>query len=632
MLLLLTALVGFAAEPAEDDADEVIVVTASGSGAPRGEVAVAVEVIDQEELVRGGARTVADALATQPGVDVQLGRFGAEVRLRGMEADQTLVLVDGVRVVGQKDGVVDLSRLPIENIERIEIVKGPASALYGSDALGGVIQIITKTPEDPLSAVVRAQFGTRNSADVTGSMSMRRESWGLSLSGGVHASDGWDWDLSDAQTNGSTWRQGEAGGQFRWLPSSELTVTVDASTQLRDLEGVDSAAGGAELDRTNRTEDHRGGVLVTGLVGTRTKLTGGVRGAVYRDQYLLDQRGSDVLDSYEETMESTLTTTFRMDRSMGGGHALAVGVDGEWRTLTADRLEDGDGRRLRGAIFAQDRWSLPSAPVVITPGVRIEADEWFGAAVAPKLAARWDPSDGFVVRGSVGNGYRAPSLRELLLRFENPGQGYVVSGNRDLQPERSTTVDGGLEYKVGEAWVTASAFHTEANNLIAIDTIDPGENGQGVRFGYVNIGRARLTGVELGMNGEVAEQLSLGVSWTGLLTRDLDRKGPLPGRSAHRLSGSVTAGDADAVVIVARGALTSRRPYYAIDAPAEILWGSPVGLVDLRVTGVLGSRAHWTAGIDNVFNAGNSVTDPLSPRRFVAGLDYRFGPRAEESP
>ena len=632
MLLLLTALVTLAAEPEDIDEDAVIVVSASGTGTPRGELAVAVEVIDEEDLVLGGARTVADALATHPGVDVQLGRFGAEVRLRGMEADQTLVLVDGVRMVGQKDGVIDLSRLPIENIARIEVVKGPASALYGSDALGGVIHIITKTPDEPLSGVVRAQLGTRNSLDVTSSVSMRRETWGLTLSGGVHGSDGWDLDDADAQTNGSRWRQGEASGQLRLTPNSELTVVVDASTQLRDLDGIDSAAGGAVLDRTNRTEDHRGGVVVTGLLGTQTKLTAGLRGAIYRDQFLLDQRGGDGLDAYEETVESTLTSTLRMDRSMGGGHALAVGLDGEWRDLTADRLAQGDGRRLRGAVFAQDRWSVPGGKVTLTPGVRLEADEWFGVALAPKVAARFDLVDGLVLRSSVGQGFRAPSLRELLLRFENPGQGYVVSGNPDLLPERSTTADVGAEYQVGDAWVTASAFHTEATNLIAVDTIDPGENGQGIRFGYTNIGRARLTGVEVGMNGELAEQLSLGVSWTGMLTRDLARKGPLPGRAAHRLAGTVTAGTPDTVVIVARAAVTSPRPYYPIESPAELLYGSPVGLVDLRATGAIGNRAHWTAGIDNVFDAGNTVTDPLAPRRFVGGIDYRFGPRTEETP
>jgi outer membrane receptor for ferrienterochelin and colicins len=633
MLLLLASLLAFAQD---SDEDAVIIVSASGSGAPRGELAVAVEVIDDEEIALGGARTVADVLSTHPGVDVQLGRFGAEVRLRGMEADQTLVLVDGVRMVGQKDGVIDLARLPIENIARIEIVKGPASAVYGSDALGGVIHIITKSPEEPLSGVVRTQVGTRNSLDVTGSMSVRREKWAATLSGGIHGADGWDLDLSDEQTNGSTWRQGEFGGQLRLTPSPEVTVVIDASTQLRDLIGVDSAAGGAVLDRTNRTEDHRGGVNVTSIIGERTKIMGAIRGAVYRDQFLVDQRDSDGLDAYEETMESTLTGVVRMDRSMGSGHALAIGMDGEWRELAADRLAEGDGRRLRGAIFAQDRWSLPSLPIVLTPGVRVEADEWFGAAIAPKLAARWDPGDGIVLRASVGQGYRAPSLRELLLRFENPGQGYVVSGNPGLQPERSLTADGGFEYQIGDAWLSASGFHTQANNLIAIDTLDPGENGQGIRFGYTNIGRARLSGVELVLKGDLAELLNVGVAWTGLLTRDLERKGPLPGRSAHRLSGTIRAGSPDKVVVVARGALTSRRPYYAVDAsvdaPADILWGSPVGLVDLRVTGALGRRMHWNAGIDNVFDAGNAITDPLSPRRLTAGFDLRLGALPKEAP
>lgn len=637
MLPLFATIAALLAAPVAraDDPDAVIVVSASGSGAPRGEIAVAVEVVDEAELERSGAQNVADVLAAQPGVDIQRGLFGSEVRLRGMESDQTLVLIDGVRVLGAKDGVLDLSRIPVDNIERIEIVKGPASAVYGSSALGGVIHIITKEPERDLRGLARVQLGTRESIDATTTLSFGGERWSASLTGGLHGANAWDLDPSDEATNGSGWAQGEAAGRLRYDPSAEVQLTIDASTQLRDLTGVDVGGGGAVLDRTNRIEDHRGGLGATWLVG-QTKLSASLRGAVYRDQFLYDQRGSDALDEYEETIESTAATVLRMDHSAGGGHAIAAGLDGEWRELSADRLESGSGTRRRGAVFLQDRWTVPNTALILTPGMRLEADEWFGTALAPKLAARLDPSDRLVLRASVGQGYRAPSLRELLLRFENPGQGYVVDGNPDLQPERSTTADFGTELKVGDAWLSASAFHTEATNLIVVDIPEGAVeqvlgSGETVTFEYTNIGRARLSGVELGVNGRLSEGLTLGASYTGMYTRDLDKKGPLPGRAAHRLSGTVTAGLPEDVVFVFRGSVHSRRPYYPDRIGDELLYGAAVGLLDIRVTGAIGSRLHWFAGLENVFDAGNPLTDPLPPRRFVAGMDVRFGAVPEES-
>ena len=122
---------------------EEITVTATRTDRTLAETVVATEVINREQIESSGASTAADLLETHPGVSTEQSFAGVAIRLQGLNPEHVLVLIDGQRVIGRKDGAIDLSRYPVDWIERIEIVKGPSSVLYGSDAMGGVINIIS---------------------------------------------------------------------------------------------------------------------------------------------------------------------------------------------------------------------------------------------------------------------------------------------------------------------------------------------------------------------------------------------------------------------------------------------------------------------------------------------------------
>jgi outer membrane receptor for ferrienterochelin and colicins len=195
--------------PEESEEAEEVVVTGTRTPRPLGTSPVAVEVIGQEEIARSGAYDVAELLENQAGLDIVRNQFGATVRLRGLNENQTLVLVDGQRLVGRTGGAQDLSRIPVEDIERIEIVKGPASALYGADALGGVVHIVTRSAREP-QASVGLRGGTLLNVDGTASASVGSKKVGARLTGGWHGSPTVDRDLTTQATSLDSERQGRS--------------------------------------------------------------------------------------------------------------------------------------------------------------------------------------------------------------------------------------------------------------------------------------------------------------------------------------------------------------------------------------------------------------------------------------
>ena len=132
--------------PDDDEPGEVMVVTGSRTARALSESIVTTDVVTQEQILDSGASDASEVLETVPGVVVTRSFRGAGVQMQGLDSQYVLILINGKRMIGRKDGVMDLSRIPAERIERIEIVKGAASALYGSDAIGGVINIITRQP------------------------------------------------------------------------------------------------------------------------------------------------------------------------------------------------------------------------------------------------------------------------------------------------------------------------------------------------------------------------------------------------------------------------------------------------------------------------------------------------------
>jgi outer membrane receptor for ferrienterochelin and colicins len=604
----------FFAAPAH--ADEVIVVTGTRSETPLDTSPVATEVVDRDDLEASGAETVAEALAQRPGLWLERGIAGTGVSIEGLGPEYVLVLVDGQRQIGRVGGAIDLDRLAIADVERIEIVRGPGSALYGSDALGGVIHVIRRQPEDGLGVETAARIDGRLATDLRARVHGGRGAWTGALGAEHRRGDAFDRTPDDPSTTIPAYEDLHADGQGSWRDGDRWTIDLGGDYLRRDLRGVDGTASGAVLDRRNLIEI-ASSCASARWSGDATAVRGILGLGVYRDQYATDQRDSMALDRYEETVEQLGESSLQVEHARGR-HRATVGGEVLRETLTADRLVT-DGARWRAAVFAQDEWRLGDTyRWLVVPAARVDHDSQFGTHATPRLAVRWDPADLVVLRASSGAGYRAPSFKELLLRFENPGAGYVVEGNPDLKPERSLNVQLGAEWKPTAAvWLAANAYDNELADLITSVTLDDGDP---IRFGYDNVGRARTQGVELAaelVRGRAS--LSLGWAYTRARDRDLDRA--LEGMPAHRATVGVRWRDRDEDLDAsAEATLTGPRPFYVDEDPT---WTSPRVEVRARVARRFGEHLAFFLGVENLLDAGDDRFDPMAPRTLYTGVEAR---------
>ncbi|MEZ4322299.1 MAG: TonB-dependent receptor [Myxococcota bacterium] len=631
MTVLAIATAALAAAPSEtsepDEADEpveVVVVTASRSETRLGDTPVAVEVLTRAAIEASGSETLAELLEERPGIQIEDTVVGSAVRLQGMNPEHTLILVDGQRVLGRKDGVVDLSRFTLDAIEQIEIVKGPSSALYGSDAMGGVIHIRTRRARPGVSAGLHMRSGTLARNDAAADLELGDERSRHRIGVGWHSGSAWDLDPGDPATTASAFQQIQAEITSTFRPAADASVDASASYLQRRLQGVDSTATGAVSDTRGAIEDARAAVGAWWTPDARTKVSARLSGSLYRAQHLSDQRRADANDSASTDTERLVESSVQLDR-IEGDHALTLGVDGLAQGIDSDRLGSSKGSRRRIGVFAQDVWTAHSwehGRLMVVPGARFDGDSQFGPAVTPRLAGALTARR-VTVRLSAGTGYRAPDFRELYLLFENPGVGYVVAGNPDLRPEMSAQVNGSLELAPSERFSASAQVHgARIRDLIAIGT--PEITGGTERFAYENIESAVTAGVDVQVRGRPGP-VDLTLGYAALVTRDLGLDRPLEGRVPHRITGAAAVELPLALRARAQVGVASPRTFF-VDADGD---GTDEAVKTAsQVT--LDARASWKrdgvevfAGVDNVLDTGSTELAPTTPRLLYAGLTLR---------
>jgi outer membrane receptor for ferrienterochelin and colicins len=604
---------------------EVIVVTGTRSEVPRSASPILTDVIDRTRLEESGVQTVSEALTLRPGLWIDRGVAGTTgITIQGLGPRYSLILIDGARQIGRTDGYLDLDRFSVADIEQIEIVRGPSSALYGADALGGVVNVITRRPRDGFALDAASQLDSRLGSDVRARVSVGRGGLAGALSAelrdgpAVRRDGGGDSAPTtlDSHTDRRVSVRGtdQRGEHWRFDGTAEYLH--------RDLRGIDAAAGGAMFDRRNLVETasvQAAAQYASGATALRLAADAGV----YRDQFLHDQRGSDALDQYEVTDENIVEGSAQLVRQLGAHRGL-VGAELLREALDSDRLSE-PGSRVRGALYAQDEWRLgPGDPLVVVPAARLDLDTQFGAHATPRIAARWQAGERLVVRGSIGLGYRAPDFKELLLHFANPSAGYVVDGNPDLRPETSRSAQGGVEWQAQPwLWLSASGFANQLRDLITVVSLPDDGSGM-LRFGYDNVGRARTAGLEafaIASRGRAG--LELGYALTRARDHDEDR--PLEGIPAHRFTATARWRDRALGLDAFAGAVvTGHRPFYlSADPQGATLTGRRLE-IRARVAKRFLERYGGFIGIDNAADAGDADLDRLPPRTLYAGVELHL--------
>ncbi len=516
----------------QDPSDTVrltpVVVTATRMPSERSRVAASVTTITGAELRERGIRFVLDWLREVPGLTViQTGSFGGITSLftRGGESDYTRLLIDGLPA-NHPGGGLDLAHLSTENVERIEVVRGPASVLYGSDAVSGVVQIITRRGLGVAAADVSARAGTYGTADLQ-----------AELSGGTPAVS-WSAGASRFTSDGiypinNRYRRQAASARVGVTPDPATDVAVAA--RLGDhLARFPTDFSGALAD-TNQFIDDR--ALALSLDGGRRltdRLEVRTLGGWFDTRRDFDDRSDSPGDTLGFGFEQSRQVTVR--RWLADVRVLAKPVDPlqvsvgiersneRERTRSTTRSDFGTGRFTDEGEFERDRRNTATYGQVlaalgsrldIQAGMRHDANEVFGGFTTWQAGAVARIGPALRLRGSVGTAFKQPTFSEQFA--DTPFE----VGNADLVPERTRSWEAGVEASAWNGRVSASVtgFAQRFRDLIQYQAAAPGQPT------YANVARARADGVEFGASAMLARGWSLSARYTRLDTEVQDDGG-----------------------------------------------------------------------------------------------------------
>ncbi len=489
-------------EPTDTVVLNPVVVTATRIPTPAGGVPVAVTVIRGTELRERGILTVAEALRGVPAASVvTTNSYGSQTSLflRGGQSNYVKVLIDGVpqNVPG---GAYDFANLTTDNIERIEVVRGPASVLYGSDAVTGVVQIFTRGGGGPTHASVAARGGTYGTGalDATLSGGDGRASYAVSVS--RFSSDGLD-------SINNQFRNEVFSARARLQPdsSTDAALTVRYGDALyhfpRDYRGVIVSNNQHQLERGPSVGLDLGRVFSDRVDGRLTAVW-------HRANYLYAIGKNDPTDTTTFPYASSdwitrLGLDARGDVRLLARDALTFGTALEREAMAGTTL-DRSRSRTNGAIYLQ-AVSSPARPVNLTIGARLEDNERFGTYLTYRAGASARLAQGIRALASVGTGFKEPSF------FENYATGFV-RGNPDLRPEHSRSWEAGLEYRTPGRVVLRGTYFGQR----FVDMIDYNATPAVGEPNYSNVARASADGVELGAQLMPDRRFTVSASYTYL--------------------------------------------------------------------------------------------------------------------
>lgn len=569
-----------------------IVITATKVETPASRVGASVTVITEEELESYNYQRIEDALRQVPGVEVQrsggLGKT-TSIRIRGANPNQVQVMVDGMRVKSPTLGTAELSEFPLDGIERIEVVRGPQSSLHGADAVGGVVNIITKKGRGPVRATVHTEAGNhdtfRERAEVTGAV----EAFNFTLSGSRLDSSG-QFDNDDTR---QTAFAGRVGYDFPW--KGELSLTGRFTDLALGLPIHDVNPTIFDPNSESRTRTWLYSVAYTQPVTRWWDLT--IRHGQWWNQFLFwdDLPPPPPFTTFPDTRMRNHVDTRRSEVETVNAFHLA-----RWTTLTVGAEHRAERGTSRGAftesidtvsVFVQDELRLFDR-LFITGGARWEDNNRFGSEVVPQASAAFNIAEtGTRLRGAWGRGFRAPTINDLFF----PG-----FGNPDLKPETSESWEVGFDQQILKNRVRfgATYFHNDFDDLIQF-VFDP------VTFLFApqNVGRAETKGVEVYVEVEPVAWLLLYANYTYTDTEDLDTGLELRRFAHHRWNAGVSATPVERLTVFAQASVVSsqfegefapRNPgYYRVDVGG-----------DLRLLG----RTGWLERLDLTLRI-NNVTD-----------------------
>ena len=506
-----------------------VVVTATGFEQQVEQAPASISVIQGEELRKRSFRDLTDALRDVEGVVVNGNSNETDISIRGMPADYTLILVDGKRQ-GLRDARVNGNRgyeqsfiPPAEAIERIEVVRGPMSSLYGSDAIGGVINVITrKVPKAwggsvglDYTAQQHGKFGNAAQGQFYLAGPVKTDVLGLQL---------WGRQLNRQADDDVQTTEGFTRARHRDL-TARLAITPSAAQDILIQGGItrlDNGDGPSANWATREQENDRDHASIThkgrwGWASSEVSLAW-ERGS----RWGLSDGTSATQDAFSQRKPEVSNRVFDAKLvAPVGAHIVTGGV--QWNKTELEDWNEGLGDRVRSrfgvaqkAVFVEDEWSLTDA-LRLTGGLRLDHHDQYGTHASPRLYANWQATQQWTLKGGVSRGFKTPEIRAVI-----PGYAYlrrnrfVMLGNPDLKPETSTNYEvGALWSNRGNLSAGATVFYNDFKNKLSTVTTTRRWNGF-IVMDRVNLDSARIAGLELHGTWQATRALAFKANYTYL--------------------------------------------------------------------------------------------------------------------
>jgi outer membrane receptor for ferrienterochelin and colicins len=659
--------------------DEVV-VTATRTPRSIKNVPVPVTVIGQDKIERIGALRLNEVLIEQVGLQI-ISDHGTGIQLQGLSSDYILILIDGEPVIGRTAGTLDLTRLAVGNIQRIEIVKGPSSSLYGSEAMGGVINIITKKMPSAYTGQLRARVRRYNTIDLTAEAAKQNDRWGWYLfvnrlsTNGYNTSD----TISKAIPAYSAWT---FNPKLQFKLGSKWELTLNTRFYLEDQKNNQAVDEGSGLhllkDRTRNTDLNMAPVL-TFKPNDRNRLQVRNYLTAYHTKTIIDYQPENVLYDESYFNQQFYRTEAQYDHTFSEAHTSTLGTGNIIEAVEATRY-DANNKLTQQYIFGQHQW-MPSKQFNLVAGFRYDRHNQYKDRFSPKLSLRWNVNRRLSVQASAGGGYKAPDFRQMLLNFTNPVAGYsvfgtsvVATGISRLQSEgqisslyidpatiHNIKAESSIAFNTSVLYTPVTRFSLQLNifrnnisDLIDTRPIALKTNGQNV-FSYFNYNKVFTQGIEFQTSYSLPIGFQVSAAYQYLDAKDVavwdnikagkvyyrdpatnvDKKvkrqdyGGLYNRSKHSGNIKLLYDNARFNYNVSLRGIYRGRFGYGGDVNSNAILDDPAEYADGYTVWNLSAQKFFNqitveAGVNNLFKATNTYDPLLAGRQWYVGAVLRF--------
>ncbi|MEB5748345.1 TonB-dependent receptor [Leclercia adecarboxylata] len=641
----------FAAESTAVNEDE-LVVTATGFSQERREAPATISVVNEKELNTRSNQNVTEALREMPGLLVGNGHGSlatGDVQMRGMDSTYTSYMVNGIkqatresRPYGHHIGTEAAFMPPLAAIERIEVIRGPMSSLYGSDAIGGVVNVITKKAynlekwtgvlEDNYFLQEKSEYGNTNQTNAFVMGPVIPGKLGVSVAA----------DYLDRRDDDSVNDE-----RFVKHQSGNLDATIALSPTETQLWDLNATKGNQEKTHNDKQwywgfDRDAASLSQHAWYGDILEVKNFVSYEKAKTEYRVPGMASQFIT--QKNYEANSANTFTL-----GDHKLTLGIN-----FTRNELDDEFGikdkeapgvtpvseiSRNGWAVFAEDAWMIVP-DFTLTTSARLDHDSYFGYHVTPKLYGNWTLDENWALKGGVSAGYKKPDLRQNNAGFTSVYGAYPYSeigiGNDDLKPEESVNTELGVYWQQDALALDATVFYTKFKDKISDRVICTTSASQQCRyngyvadsvFQYFNVSDAEIYGVELNGDWQVTSSLraNANYTWTHSEQQSGEYKGyALSDFPESMANVSLTWHALNDLELWTKASWRSTSPDIGKSSETEAY-----ALVDLGARYHLNKNVTLMTGIYNLFDANPIYRTSYNQSSMLEGRRYNFGARIE---